>query len=437
VLVRSSALLLLIAACSSTQAPKPPAAPVLEQALTSNIDLLVVMQNSHSMGDKQSVFAANFPKLVQAFDAFPTGRPNLHVGIVTTTIDIGVDTFGPGCPSPDPNEDGLLQNTPRITGCSPPTGRFIIDVANGASGRSTNYTGTLDAAFSCVGQVGATGCGFEAPLEAMKRALDGSRPENAGFLRDDAYLVVVFLGDDDDCSADPALFELSDTDAGYGDFRCTAQAYDCDRPISTTVAGTYRDCQMRVGSRAYLHDPIDYVHFLETIKPPGQVLVATIVGPPSTTLETLMLQAPAEVVFEPSCLATINGNPSGAAAGTRLGAFAEDVGPGRGQRFSICQSDFASSLTAIGDFVRTASTGCVLGPLPTGTAACVVEDDTTQLPACTLTSTNTVDPSSQLPCWYMTAEPVACATTETQLQVHVERATPPPAGTLTHFHCGN
>ena len=35
----------------------------------------------------------------------------------------------------------------------------------------------------------------------MKRALDGSNPENEGFLRDDAFLAVIFVADEDDCSA--------------------------------------------------------------------------------------------------------------------------------------------------------------------------------------------------------------------------------------------
>ena len=111
--------------------------------MSADIDILFVIDNSASTSDKQTVFAANFPKFVAALDAFPTGRPNLHIGVVTSTVDIGVQGFGPGCPSPDTNDNGLLQNTPRITGCSPPTGRFISDIKNSTGGRTTNYTGQL------------------------------------------------------------------------------------------------------------------------------------------------------------------------------------------------------------------------------------------------------------------------------------------------------
>src|SRR5512140_2656116 len=138
--------------------------------VSADIDILFVIDNSASTSDKQTVFAANFPQFVAALDAFPTGRPNLHIGVVTTTVDIGVPGFGPGCPSPDPNDNGLLVNAPRVaTGGSGAPGRCISDVKNGTGGRTVNYSGTLADTFSCIAQVGATGCGFEAPLEAMKR----------------------------------------------------------------------------------------------------------------------------------------------------------------------------------------------------------------------------------------------------------------------------
>ena len=63
--------------------------------------------------------------------------------------------------------------------------------------REVNYTGKLEDALSCISHVGDAGCGFESPLEAIKRALDGRHPENAGFLRPGAFLAVVILTDED------------------------------------------------------------------------------------------------------------------------------------------------------------------------------------------------------------------------------------------------
>src|SRR5882724_4604854 len=71
--------------------------------ISADIDILFVIDSSRSTLDKQTVFAQNFPRFVQALDAFPTGRPNLHIAVVSTTVDIGVGGFADGaggCPSP-------------------------------------------------------------------------------------------------------------------------------------------------------------------------------------------------------------------------------------------------------------------------------------------------------------------------------------------------
>ena len=108
----------------------------------------------------------------------------------------------------------------------------------------------------------------------MKRALDGSRPENAGFLREGAFLAVVILTDEDDCSVkDPAIFALPATQVGAGDFRCQPLfAYRCDTPISATAGGSYANCRVRTDS--YLQDPAIYAQFLSTVKPAGKSVVA-------------------------------------------------------------------------------------------------------------------------------------------------------------------
>ena len=100
-------------------------------------------------------------------------------------------------------------------------------------GRHINYSGTLPDALSCISSVGDAGCGLEAPLEAMKRALDGSHPENAGFVRRGALLAVVILTDEDDCSADPALFGRPPVAADSRDFTCAQEAYLCDPSIAS------------------------------------------------------------------------------------------------------------------------------------------------------------------------------------------------------------
>src|SRR5262249_31449914 len=168
--------------------------------ISTDIDILFLIDNSSSTFDKQQLFANNFPNFITALDSFPNGRPNVHIGVVSSTVAVGAAGVQ-GCPHPAPMDDGLLQNTPRVSGCSAPAGQYILDVKPaGSSTRTTNYTGTLAQAFSCIAELGDQGCGFEAQLESMKRALDGSRSENAGFLRPEAFLAVVILTDEDDCS---------------------------------------------------------------------------------------------------------------------------------------------------------------------------------------------------------------------------------------------
>src|SRR5258706_1846093 len=151
--------------------PQQQGAVVKHIPVSADIDVLFVIDNSASTIDKQTIFAQNFPRFVQALDAFPTGRPNLHLAVVDTTIDIqtqGYSSGATGCPSPDLADNGVFQNTAHVPGCMPPTGRFITDIKASNGMRTTNYSGTLDQAPSCIPQVGASACGFEAPLQPMK-----------------------------------------------------------------------------------------------------------------------------------------------------------------------------------------------------------------------------------------------------------------------------
>src|SRR5215471_10769209 len=56
--------------------------------ISSDIDILFVIDDSPSTADKQAVFVSNFPKFVQALDAFSGGRPNVHIGVISTSVDI-------------------------------------------------------------------------------------------------------------------------------------------------------------------------------------------------------------------------------------------------------------------------------------------------------------------------------------------------------------
>src|SRR5262245_33950671 len=113
-----------------------------EIPLNVEIDLLFVIDNSGSTKDKQTVFSTNFPRFVEALEAFDEGLPDLHIGVVSTSVDLGVGLEG--CPHPAPADNGLLHNKAVDTSCTPPSDRYIIDSEAPGGGRRRNYTGDLD-----------------------------------------------------------------------------------------------------------------------------------------------------------------------------------------------------------------------------------------------------------------------------------------------------
>jgi hypothetical protein len=172
------------------------------------LDLLFVIDNSGTMREEQLWLAQNSSRFLSVFESLEGGVPSLHVGVVST--DLGAEPYNvPNCAGNGDN--GVLQSAPQGD-CAGPEGAFIQDIINPDGTRTRNYTGTLSETFACISQLGVNGCGFEQQLESMRRALDG---RNEGFLRPDASLGVIFLTDEDDCSAfDTAMYDPLDPALG-------------------------------------------------------------------------------------------------------------------------------------------------------------------------------------------------------------------------------
>jgi len=474
------AALLLMAACPdrsiSEVVPQQQGAVRKHIPVSADIDILFVIDNSGSTGDKQKNFADNFPKFVAALDAFPSGRPNLHIAVVDTTVDIGVQGFS-GCPSPDPNDDGVFQNTPHGT-CTAPNGKFLSDIKNSMTGvRTTNFTDPLEVELPCIAQIGANGCGFEAPLEAMRRALlpmgtPGARPENAGFIRDGAYLAVIFLTDEDDASVkDKTVFTLTDSQVGGRfDFRVQPLfAYKCDQPISATQGGTYTNCTPRTDS--YLQDPNFYDQFLSSVKDPAQIVVAAIAAPPpglkTNDVPTPQTAMPADSIstgqlilngvtqplaLQPSCSTTINGNPAIGRPAVRLGSFIKNFGD-RGKFYTVCQGDYSAALTDIGNTLFNAISPCLEGPVDPADAdpknpgtqlQCTVsevlnagttKEVATAMPTCQMQDATTPATGTPQPCWWVRQNPASCPAPDTGYELNFVRSAAPAAGTTVEVEC--
>ena len=209
--------------------------------LNRNVDILFVVDDSGSMLDKQQNLRDNFPNFINVLNTIQGGLPDVHIGVVSS--DMGTKgeedaTPGPGVGSvgnggcANTGKDGRL--LPGQTGTEI-NGTFISDIKLTDGSRQKNYDncsgGDLAACFGRMASLGANGCGFEQHLQAMRRALEGQLTgANAGFLRDDAFLAVIFLADEDDCSMSHST--LLGPDGGplgpQQSFRCTRFGVKCD-----------------------------------------------------------------------------------------------------------------------------------------------------------------------------------------------------------------
>jgi hypothetical protein len=227
-LAAAAALATAAAACADE--PDGPSGPAvtssvtrLELPVTRNreLDLLFVIDNSPGMDSQRAKMLANYRRFMEALETYALGLPDLHIGVVTTDLgtrapgEIGPGVSigtGPGSCSAD-GDRGELRRAAAVGG------NFISDILQFDGTRGRNYTGSLADAFAQLADVGSTGCTYARPLEAARRALTDN-PANEGFLRRDAFLAVVLLTNDEDCSFGSSLFVGNTLDRS----RCTTEA---------------------------------------------------------------------------------------------------------------------------------------------------------------------------------------------------------------------
>ncbi len=441
----AAALLIAVAACSSPGATigegwkkvlDTPPGPI------EALDILFVIDNSGSMyNDQYALVTAAGDQLFAQLEAELGGMPDLHVGVIST--DLGAGNYDiSGCAEPGDN-GRLLKGPPDGPECPGITGNFLSDVDDGQGGRLRNYQGALVDNFACLGRLGIEGCGFEQPLEAMKRALDGSNPENTGFMRPDALLLIAFLGDEDDCSAyDTGLFDTSQTelDSPLGpvsSYRCFEFGVVCDVD-NPRVIGDKTGCEPREDS-AYITPLADYVAFLDTLKPdPALVMLAGIVPPPGPVkvqvsdaqwFELAPACTPPPIPCPPEEPNCVQGPVQPA---VRLDAIIHSF-PTRYAFEPMCDDTMAAMLNRIARSTAgvMAADTCILGdnPLPadpTCRAFDVLGDARTAIPPCG---------DGDATCFAIVQDADRCGYTPSNLRVDVQRAAPPPTGTRLLVEC--
>ena len=371
----------------STTGGPPPSA--------DGVDILFVIDNSGSMAEEQQRLAAAITALVDPLIA--AGR---DLRIAVTTTDVG----NPRCPATTP-ESGAFQTascrarvadgewtyldedlsaaclgvcskdslvfSPTTTAEDPdPKPRPWIEW-DGATG---NVDASLAQALGCMLPQGVAGCGFEAPLEGVYRALARAQTPGDpqfGFLRDSADLLIVIVSDEADCSSNPdfadifttnKVFWSSPDDPAPTSAVCWHAGAQC-----TGGPGTYDDCVAvdRDDAGAITADPTQavlqplarYQEALATIAADklaagsaATVRVAAISGVPvgypqvpqvfadSADPDTQQLYG-----IAPGCV-----TESGfAVPPLRIRELVEQSAPLGAGLFSICEENFQSSLAAI------------------------------------------------------------------------------------------
>lgn len=158
------------------------------------VDVLFVIDDSASMADQQAALIGSFEGFVAGMRDRLANALDFHVGVVSTDDYRGNEM---GCRGIGDlvTETGGLMSAGRACGPFPSGGRYLDD----ADPQLADH-------FACIAQLGIGGSDDERVARALLNAIDPTRPCNAGFLREDALLVVVIITDEDDvrdgCTSD-------------------------------------------------------------------------------------------------------------------------------------------------------------------------------------------------------------------------------------------
>jgi hypothetical protein len=334
-------------ACPPGQSPRviPSAGPI-------KLDLLFMIDNSPSMSEEQSNLARNFPRLIEALATMPAGFPDLHLGVVSS--DLGTGSSGlPGACGTSAGDRGILQ-VREGCGLAANAGRYLVSEAGGTV---ANFAGDIAEVFACLAQLGTSGCGFEHQLQSVRMALSGFVPDNQGFLRPDAHLAVVFITDEDDCSApaDSTMYSgfVKDVDSSL---RCSIAGHLCNgAPPPTEVYSTpLANCTAAPDGGGQLIAVQTFIDELRRLRTQS-VSISVIAGWPQDEADANYAIGYGARAQQPSALSSlaICQSVNGAAAvGLRFKQLVDAFGAA-GKLISICQDDFSEAMAQVGDLINT------------------------------------------------------------------------------------
>jgi hypothetical protein len=451
-------------ACTSRTLEMPNITPTatlttnFTQKINNEIDILFMIDNSSSMTEMQAKLYDQLPLFMNKLTTLPN-PPSLHVAVVSSDMGAPGDaTTSIMCTKA--GDQGQFQSMPRgMCGATTLTAgdTFISDEAG-----QPNYTDPIATVFQCIALLGDKGCGFENQLASIDRALggDGQQPStNAGFLRPEAYLGIVILTNEDDCSA-PANTPLYSLNGGQqnianplgpiANYRCNQFGHRCTDPsgavgqppktppgnavmVGSTPTLDLTNCTSDDTGAGLLTPVKQFIDDIKALKndADNQILVAAITAPPDPYTVAWLPESGGQSTQPGELWPTIE-HSCGAAGGDDVnpkatmhptdGSFGD---PGvRISQFvnafpnsvlaSICDASYASSMQAIATKLGQLITPpCITGQIQTdaqGQPMCSVVEHLTDMQGNKkdIALQNCNENGGAQPCWTMSTGGMNC-----------------------------
>ena len=469
-------------ACTSRTLETPEVMPTatiqtnFTQTIENELDLLFMVDNSLSMKEMQQKLYDQLPLFIQVLQNLKN-PPSLHLAVVSSDMGApGDSTVALSC---NHSQSGQFQSMAEgaCLGTTLASGATFISNADGMP----NFTdANIADVFQCIALLGDGGCGFENQLGSIDAALgaQGLQPgemptppgTNVGFLRPEAYLGIVILTNEDDCSApsNTTIYSqngykqnLADPDGPLTNYRCNGGprgAHYCQDPANgnawtippllppadaqgtagaPTLAldGCVDNEQSPTGTGTSGLTPVSqFISDIKALKPDpdNQILVAAIAAPAAPyAVEWLpptdgMATQPGElwpsVMHSCGAKGTPDVNPA-VTQSTTDGSFGD---PGvRISQFvsafpnyvlaSICDASYASSMqqiaTKLGQLIVPP---CITGTIETdahGEPECSVIEHLTDMQQTKMDRAvqSCAETNGAAPCWTLAPNPMACA----------------------------